>query len=736
MNKRIPIFIGLLFVACLIWLQTTNVPIFSHFLNRLENLTYDLELQTQLKRPDPTVKNAMVAIIDVDDKSLKQEGRWPWPRAKLAELVMQLREAGAVVIVLDMVFPQPESNIAEEVWDTLEKKHLLPPNLSNVLKKSTAFFNNDTILAESLRQSDTVIGFSFLLQPQFIGTLPKPVFTLTTPEEKKLAFINTRGYVVSIPMLQNTTKSSGFINVFADQDGVIRRVPILMRYKDGLYPMLAVEAVRLYLLSPISLVTASYGKSIRLEGVKIANHYIPTNSLGEAIIPFVGRSFTFPYFSAADVLNNALPKDALSGKIVFVGTSAAGLGDVRATAAQSAFPGVEIQATIAHGILNDYFSYRPDWARGAEVACTLIFGLLFAFSFPYLGPRILTLVVVTVPVGILYCNSLLWDETGLIISIFIPVFLTVVLAILNMLYGYLFETRRREYLKDMFGQYVPEGHIDFMLKAPKKSYGMYGEDREMTVLFCDIRNFTAISENLSASQLKEMLNEFFTPMTEIIFKHHGTIDKYVGDLIMAFWGAPLKDKRHMHHALSAAIDMQKKIIAIQPLLKEHGWPEIRVGIGLNTGVMSVGDMGSRYRRNYTVLGDAVNLASRVESLTRHYGVYIIVTEDMSKQKDFIFRQLDKVRVKGKEKSVGIYELICKRVNVTADIQYEIKLSDQALSEYFKGSWENALELFTNLKTAYPHKKLYEMYIHRIEKFLASPPLDWDGVYSMGEKQGH
>lgn len=310
-----------------------------------------------------------------------------------------------------------------------------------------------------------------------------------------------------------------------------------------------------------------------------------------------------------------------------------------------------------------------------------------------------------------------------------PNFLVLGIGLLNIIYGYLFETRKREHLKEMFGQYVPAKHIDEMLKS-SGNYALRGESRELSVLFADIRNFTMISENMQANELVDMLNTFFTPMTEIIFKHRGTIDKYVGDLIMAFWGAPLKDKYHAQHAITSALDMQKKVNHMRDMIKQRNWAEINIGIGINSGVMNVGDMGSRYRRNYTVLGDAVNLASRVESLTKFYGVNIIVTEfTQANQNKFIFRKLDKVRVKGKKHGLGIYEVICMQSEANQELIQELKMYHTALDLYFLQQWDEANLLMTQLHQQFPHTKIYQIYIDRINEFKNKTlPADWDGVY--------
>ncbi len=729
MGKRIPILIGLFLVTIAVWLSATSIIPIQIFTSSLDNMAYDMLLRARVFTHYVPPKSP-IAIIDIDDKSLKAEGRWPWPRSKLGLLTDRLHAAGAVVIAFDMMFPEKEENIADTLLDVLQKKQLTVPTLQTTLKQIEPQLDQDAAFAKSLANNDSVLGVTFSFShPEIQAVLPPPILKLTAPSEKELDFIAGIGAIGNIPTLQQAAKNGGFLNIFPDTDGIVRRVPLLLRYQDNLYPMLAFEAVRIYLSTPVKLVTAPYKNSLKLEGIQIGNQTIPTDEKGQAIIPFIGKSFSFPYFSATDVLNEKIPKGALQGKIVFVGTSAAGLSDLRATAVQGVFPGVEIQATIADGILGNSFPYKPAWAHGVEIISTLILGLILVFLLPSFGPRILSILIFLIPAILMLATSLLWEKTGLILSTLIPILLSIVLTLTNMVYGYLSEMFHREQLKTMFGQYVPAKHIDEMLKSPG-DYALYGEDREMTVLFADIRNFTTVSEHLSASQLKEMLNQFFTPMTEIIFKHHGTIDKYVGDLIMAFWGAPLEDKDHTQHALEAALEMQKKIKKLKLIFEKSGWPELNVGIGINSGIMSVGDMGSRFRRNYTVLGDAVNLASRVEGLSKHYGANIIVTENIQRgQSLFVFRQLDRVKVKGKRHSISIYELVCHSSKLTPEIKQEIEQSELALNCYLQRDWEKAKTLFSHLQTNFPHTKFYYLYLERIKEFERTPPpTDWDGVF--------
>lgn len=734
MNKRIPIILGFLLLALALWLRVTTIESIQQVIDRFENLADDIQLRARLLTPHRPRLNTSIAIVDINDLSLKQEGRWPWPRNKLATLVDNIQAQGAVVVVFDMIFSRKEDNIVESVMNKLSQENLLTPQIEPALKKILPYFDNDAKFSASLSHGDTVLGVSFLLDHQLEGSLPAPLLTLNSSTEKDLDFYVMPGVLGVNPLLLAGAKNIGFTNVFPDEDGIIRRVPLLVNYKNNLYPSLALEAVRIYLLKQVKLVTATYGESIRLEGIQLGREIIPTDEKAEVIIPFRGKGFTFPYFSAVDVLNNRIPSGAFAGKIVFVGSTAVGLGDLKATSIQTVFPGIEINATVADGILKNNFPHKPAWALGVETFLIFFLGLILLLLFPFLGPRTLLIFIISIPIALIFANTWLSEKTGLMLDIFIPAMLSISLAMLNIIYGYLFETRRRERLKEMFGQYVPAKHIDHMLKS-SSNYGLQGEDREMTVLFADIRHFTTLSEGMSATQLKDMLNDFFTPMTKIIFKHKGTIDKYVGDLIMAFWGAPLKDKKHAERALSAALEMQKEVIRLKPILDARHWPEINIGIGLNTGRMSVGDMGSKFRLNYTVLGDSVNLASRVESLTKYYGVDIMTTEfTQANQKKFVFRLLDRVRVKGKNESVALYQVICRKKEMTDALKQELMLSEEALNFYFSQEWDKAREVFTALHTQYPHIRLYALYLERIAGFAHNPPpLDWDGVYTHANK---
>ena len=732
-KKILLLWIEFFIFILVIWLQISSLNSISSIRQHMENSVYDLMVKTSVNKSK--LRSSPVAIIDVDEKSLRAEGRWPWPRNKLAELVKHLSKAKVVVVAFDMTFSKPDNNIAEQLVNVLQVNP--PSNMnSDVLKFLNTLlpqFDYDKQFADSLKASDVVLGIVFhddLSNPP-LGKLPAPVFAMSDVNVNHLVVPKMISYWGNIDILQDAAKRGGFLTTIPDSDGVLRRSPLLIRYGDTVYPSLALEAVRVYLLlDKIGIKTARTGDIDAVEGVMLGATEIPTDALGQVIIPYVGRARTLPYVSATDVLHDKGDLKPLENAVVFVGTSALGMSDLHASPVQASFPGIEVQASIAAGLLSGYFPYKPDWAKGAEVATTFTVGLAACLVFPCLGVIglvVFSLVLIATVTGI---NFSLMQSYGLVLSSITSVLLVIFLMMVNLAYGFLFEYRQRAFLKAMFGQYIPPARVELLSEGSGQST-LQGETKELTVLFADVQGFTTLSEKLSASGVKEVLNRFFTPMTEIIFARNGTIDKYVGDMLMAFWGAPVVLPNHAKDALEAALDMRAMTKKLKDEFVQSNLPPIDIGIGLNTGMMHVGDMGSKFRLAYTVLGDAVNLGSRIEALTRHYGVHIAVGEATRKtQDDFIFRKLDRVKVKGKVEAIEIFELICRKSEITEDIKKELEHYDQALQYYFTQQWEKANVLFALLHEQYPTTKLYELYVERIAHLHEEPPTkDWDGVYT-------
>ena len=722
----IPIALGLLFIFLLTAILFVNSGPINGWLTALENTSYDLQLRHAYK---PLLKDNPIILVDIDDKSIAEEGRWPWPRKKLAELTTQLNALGAKVIVFDLTFPEIEVNIVEEILQ--ESREPIP-----ILETMKAKFDYDELFAESLSQGTCVLGFAFKVQKEEEGVLPPPLMSIAPDLAEQLGIPNLRGYIANIPKLQSAAKNGGFINASPDPDGVLRFSPLLFRRGAVIYPSLALEAVRLFLgnaLGEPQLVVQSYNKWPVLEGIQFGSLSVPTDSWGRILIPFRGKPHTFPSVSAKDILNHTVAPEKMQGKLVFIGSSATALGDLFATAITPIFSGVEVHATIASGILDRYFPYKPPWEKGVSIVLVLVLGVFCAVLLPHLGPITASMVAAMIPLVLVGTVYLVWIQNGLVLSFFFPVFAILALYVFNIAYGYLFESRHRRELRTVFGQYVPPTCIDEMLKKGG-DFGLEGETKELTVLFTDIRGFTSISERFSAAETKDILNQFLTPMTQVIFDDQGTIDKYVGDMIVAFWGAPLDDPKNAYHSVLAALDMQAKLKELNVVFKAQNKPELNIGIGINTGLMSVGDMGSKFRRAYTVLGDAVNLASRLEGLTKYYHVGVLVGQETQGKtaSEFLYRKLDSVRVQGKVQTVAIYEPICERGKETPDLLAKVDLHHRALEAYCRQQWTEAESLFKQLAPS--NQSLYAVYLGRIETFRSKPPAPgWDGSYTLEMK---
>jgi adenylate cyclase len=545
-------------------------------------------------------------------------------------------------------------------------------------------------------------------------------------------------YVANLPELQNAARSGGFFSVFPDKDGIIRRYNLVLGHDGQLYPSLALEMARQFFVARgVRIETAPVGEVQALEAIHMPGLEKPLNTdgSGRVLVPYRGQRGSFPYISATDVLEGRLDQGELANTLVLLGSSAQGLYDLRATPVQNVYPGVEVHANVLAGLLKQHFPLRPSWAEGANFTFMVVVGLLLAFVLPRLSPLPLTGVTLASSVAVVGINLGMWTGLNWVLPLALPLVMVIGLGTLNMAYGFLFEERNRRMIKSMFGQYVPPALVDEMVNNPDSAQSMQGERRDMTVLFADVRDFTSVSESLSAAELKDLLNRLFTPMTQVIFNNRGTIDKYVGDMIMAFWGAPLEDPGHATHAIDAALQMLERNEAVKADLRQAGLPEVQIGIGLNSGPMNVGNMGSEYRRAYTVLGDAVNLGSRIEGLTKFYGARLLVGEDTAAGQDgFLFRRVDRVRVKGKHEPVVLYEPLGRSAEVSGALQREVARHEAGLEAYWQQDWDTARQHFEALAAEHPDERLYQLYLERMATIdPASLPDDWDGVFEHTSK---
>jgi len=712
---------------------------------RLENYAYDLRLQWTM--PDTLYPNRdrPIVIIDIDEKSLQEQGHWPWPRNKLAHLIDLLFDRYKIdALGFDILFAEPDESSGLKTLEHFGQGPLRGnAAYNNALAKIRPSLDYDQVLADSLKDRRVALGFFFHhkeVQVAKVGSLPPPppLQTIGAFEPRHIGAPVATGFTANLPQLQTNSTAAGFFDLSSlqDPDGVIRRVPLLQLYDGELYETLGLALARLALREPT--IKPDYQgdekSALNMDYIKLGKHIIPVDAEVGALVPYRGRQGRFTYVSASDVLQEKALPESLQGAIVLVGTTAVGLNDLRNTPTQESYPGVEVHANMVAGIVDGGIKEPLPTAYLFEFCSLLVVGLLLTFALPALTPVWATLLSLAVGACVAGLNLAWWQFADQALPVASVLLLAAVLFTFHMSYGYLVESRGKRLLSGLFGQYVPPELVDEMAKDPG-AYSLAGESRELTVLFSDVRGFTTISEGLDPTQLTELMNEFLTPMTQVIHQHRGTIDKYMGDAIMAFWGAPLHDAQHARNALLAALEMITRLESLQDRFKAKGWPPIKVGVGLNSGEMTVGNMGSKFRLAYTVMGDAVNLGSRLEGLTKEYGVQIIVSEfTRAAVPDFAFRELDCVRVKGKAKPVGIYEPIGPLDQCATDLLEVLALHDAALRAYRAQDWLLAGEKFTALQALDPQRDLYELYAKRIAYFQAHPPAaDWDGTFTFTTK---
>jgi adenylate cyclase len=731
-RRLVPIAGGIAITLLVVFLHQADSGVLRAVRDRLDWLVYDLRFNQTL--PADPVPHRDVVIVDIDEASLAEVGHFPWPRSVLAQLIDRLVEAGVVVVGFDIVFAEAEENPIRQVLR--EATPLLGDNaarLGELLAPVDEELDGDLLFARSISAAreagiDIVLGYALTLEQNRAGVTGDPLELLDAPDPGALGLEQMTGHTANIPVLQQAAERAGFFVSTPDADGVNRSYPMILAYDDAIYPSLALESARRFLfVEEIALLSTPIGGVETLEAVSLDGELLPTDGLGRVMIPYRGPARTFDYVSAADVLRGDAG-EALAGRIALIGTSAVGLVDIRSTPVSSVYPGVEVHASVLAGIIDGQFPFKPPWADGVDIVLTFGLGLLLSLVLPFSGV-LLYVLASAVAAGIaVWVNLWLWIDQAFVTSLIGPLLAVVAVTSFNLVYGFFTETLAKRQLKSMFGQYVPPELVEEMSRNPE-GITDDGERRELTVLFCDIRGFTTISEQLTASQLKDLLNRFFTPMTEIIFDHRGTIDKYVGDMIMAFWGAPLADPDHARNAIDTALMMLARTEELKPELARLGYPEVNIGIGLNTGPMNVGNMGSQFRRSYTVLGDSVNLGSRLEGLTKFYGVQLIVGEQTHAGQDaFLFRQLDRVQVKGKKEPTRIYTPICRLDEATSEVRAELALYEQARRAYIEKRWDDAEQGFRELRVE-EDNVLYDIYLERLAHLRVEPPDDdWDGTF--------
>jgi adenylate cyclase len=688
------------------------------------------------QRIDPRTKTIRpVTIVDIDDKSLEKLGQWPWPRTRIADLVTELTRLGAVVIAFDAVFSEPDRLNPAFAADTFRN---LDPETRAKLR---ALPSNDQIFADAIKASRVVLGESGL--PEEIAPLDKtlPVTGIAMLGEEPQRFMfDFPGLLRNVPVLEHAAAGRGLFTIKPERDGIVRRVPMIMLAQGQTMPSLTFEMLRVATGSGTILIKAEQAgiKSLGIKGIQI-----PTDHNGQLWVHYA-RNDASIYVPAVNVLEKNVAPDMIAGKLVLIGTSAVGLNDIKTTPVSRAMPGVEIHAQVLESTLTGDVISQPIYGIAVEFATALLFGLLVTAFAPLFGPVTLVALGAAFASMLIGMSAYFYTQNRLLIDFTYPLMSTTAIYLTLIFSSFVREQAQRRQIRSAFGQYLSPALVEQLAQSPEKLV-LGGEEREMTIMFSDMRGFTSISETYKNDPqgLTALMNRFLTPLTNAILDRKGTIDKYMGDAIMAFWNAPLDDKDHELNACEAALDMLERVDQLNQVreheAKEEGRPFIplNAGIGLNTGTCVVGNMGSDQRFDYSVFGDSVNLASRLEGQSKEYGFPIIVGSKtaLAVKDRFAILELDFIMVKGKKEPEVIYAIAGREDTAQSGRFQRLRnLTIEMLACYRNRDWEGALaaiERGRRTDEANSLELLYTLYEARIRGYFENPPpQDWNGAFAL------
>jgi adenylate cyclase len=755
----IAVIITLLAVAVYGFVASGTKGSFFLFVQNVEQRSLDAMFKNRGPRP----VDARIVIVGLDDNTLRKVGAFPIPRDGYAKLVDKLHEGGAKVVAFDLSFPTPEKNSAVEALKRLERE-LGPAAASTVVGKIRAIeatSDNDAILAKSLKRAGNVIlGHSFLDVdgiknmdpkamedyfnvlwgqpfPQVLKSQAGRQFDLNQAWRANLGHVAT-GVLPNVGVLAEAARSYGFYDAVPDADGTIRSAPLLIQYRDlDWYPSLPLQAMRLY-EDIKDQDGAAYIAEDGLERIELGRHTLWTQGDGSVLINFAGPYHSYPHYSMGDVMDGTVPGATFKNKIVFVGATALGIGDMRSTPYQKqdeGYMGVETHANVLDNLLHSNepgrgFLHRGRTEEMIDLGFIVLFGLGMGWVFGHVKPLYSTLSVVAALAVFGLVVKFAFGHYGMWLFVVVPAAALVVDYGAITSYRMIFEEREKRKVRKTFERYVSPGVITLIEQDPKKYFKAGGETKELTIMFTDIRSFTTIAEGLTADELVALLNEYLGEMTDILFNTWGTLDKYIGDALMGFWGSPFPQEDHPVRACTCALEMSKRLEELNRKWESEGKKPLEIGIGINTGLVNVGNMGSSKRFAWTVMGDPVNLASRLEGQNKDYHTTRIISEfTWAKVKDqFVCRSLDRIRVKGKQKPVAIYELLATAAEAAnyADLMAHW---DAAQDAYYRQAWGEAVRKFEELLSRYPDDGPSHAFLKRSHEFLKeAPAADWDGVY--------
>lgn len=747
---RTPGIIGLIVIAGSLAFYTLGVP----FLDLMELKTVDLRF---LSRGEISPKNKILLAV-IDEKSIEAEGKWMWPRSRFATLVDVLSGAGAKVIAFDIGFLEPDKR-GMEVIRTISsiEKEILEMGLHT--EKMAAYLDflkkhadDDAILAEAIGNSSAkvVLGYFFHLGDSLpvgynkdrleeeIRNVSSSLYKIVRydqeadPEAARSFLAKAAAPESNIDIISRQTDISGFFNMLPDVDGVVRWIPIAIHLDSFIYAPLTLAAAAAYLNEPFSIRLAQFG----VESLHIGDLSVPVEEDGRILVNYRGDVKTFPHISITDILNHRFEKDTFRDAIVLVGATAIGIYDHRVTPFGQVFPGLEVHANILDSILAGDVLHRPKWHALFDIAAILFACTILIFALPRTGAVSGALVFLLFFGGYIFISRFLFVKWGMIINMTYPLITALVMYISLTMYKYFSEFRQKAFIRNAFSTYLAPSVVKTLIDSPEKLV-LGGEERVITAFFSDLQGFTGISEKLSPKELVEILNIFLTEMTEFILKYEGTVDKFEGDAIIAFFGAPNDLEHQEEAAASASIEMQRRLSHMREEWKARNRPLLNMRIGLNTGPAVVGNMGSKNRMDYTMMGDTVNLAARLEGANKVYGTNTMITQATAAKLDpgrFFIRELDTIHVLGRKEPVRIYELIgfiqdAKPEHIEMAARYR-----EALVHYRQRKWKEALHLFEEILSGFPHDGPSLTMKKRCISFQKSPPgPGWEGVFHMSTK---
>ena len=692
----------------------------------------------QSLRPRPTVARP-VTIVDIDETSLKEIGQWPWPRTIVADLVTQLTQLGAVAIAFDVIFAEPDRmspSIAATSFRNLD---------DDTRNKLRSLPSNDEVLAEAIQRSRVVVGQVGSATPvprlQTEAALPTG-FAVKGPDPSPF-LVTFAGLLRNVPAIEQAAAGRGVFSILPERDGIVRRVPIIMQAQGAMVPSLSMELLRVVADSGAILVRTD---EAGVQSVAVPGLELPTDQNGRLWVHF-NRHDPGRYISANDVLQGRVLRDNVEGKLVLIGTSAAGLLDVKTTPVAAAMPGVEVHAQILESALANSLLTYPSYAIGAELVVAVVVGLAIIIVAPMLRASIVISLGAVVVAALIGVSWYLYSQYDLLIDFTYPLLASGFVYLTLIFVNYFQEQKQRQQIRAAFGYYLSPALVEQLARSPEKLV-LGGEERRMTILFGDVRGFTTISEHYKHDPqgLTRLMNRFLTPLTNAIIERNGTIDKYIGDAIMAFWNAPLDDPRQEVNACEAALEMLARADKLNQEFKREAdqnggtYMPLRVGIGLNTGPCVVGNMGSDFRFNYSVLGDTVNVASRLEARTKDYRIPIVIGEGTAQKakEKLATMEIDRIQVKGKTQPETVFTVL-GRAELCRDPNFlELQeLTTKMLRYYREQNWTQALDTIEPCRKAaegFGVGALYHMYTERIEAFRRNPPpSNWNGVYEAESK---